>query len=153
MFPSNSIADFHGPHFWLDNFSPHSVRWNESLTFPTVEHGFVYFKTLDPAVRDMILQAPDPGEAKYIGRALDLREDWDEIKFGIMCALVTKKFEQHEDLPKRLIRTQGRMLIEGNIWDDNIWGDCICHSCRDILGQNWLGKILMALRAQYLELA
>ena len=39
------------------------------------------------------------------------------------------------------------MLIEGNYWHDNYWGNCLCPKCKEIEGQNQLGKILMKVRS------
>ena len=80
-----------------------------------------------------------------------MREDWPQIRTMIMAELVRRKFTQHEDLQKKLLNTGDLILIEGNTWDDNIWGDCVCPECRDILGENLLGKILMGLRAGFRE--
>ena len=34
-------------------------------------------------------------------------------------------------------------FCEDNWWHDNYWGDCQCEKCKNIEGQNKLGKILM----------
>lgn len=153
MFPDNAITDFHGDHYWLDNMFLSPITWSPTLTFDAVEYGFVYFKTKDPLARLNVLQAPDPYEAKAIGRSPGfMRPDWDEIKFGIMYKLVELKFEQNYHLRNMLNNTDDLMLIEGNTWHDNIWGDCTCGDCRDIPGQNFLGKTLMSIRAQIREI-
>ena len=33
-------------------------------------------------------------------------------------------------------------------WLSNFWGNCTCPRCRDIDGQNWLGRILMVVREE-----
>lgn len=148
----NAITEFQGEHYWLDNMWLANIRWNNSLTFHSVEQGFVYFKSRDPKVREAVLACADPYECKAIGRTPGvMREDWDQIKFMIMAELVRRKFAQHEDLMKKLLNTGDRYLVEGNTWDDNIWGDCICANCRHIPGQNMLGQILMGLRAELRE--
>lgn len=145
------ITDFHGPHYWLDNMWLVPIQWDDQITFNAVEQGFVYFKTTNPVLREEILQIEDPYAAKAFGRSMNMRTDWDEIKFGIMYELVRKKFDQHMDLRVKLLNTGDAVLIEGNTWDDNIWGDCICENCSHIRGQNFLGKTLMSIRAQYVE--
>lgn len=152
MFPENAITDFHGEYYWLDNMFLSPVRWGPTLVFPAVEYGFVYFKTKDELNRLNVLQAPDPYEAKAIGRQPGfMREDWDDIKYGYMYQLVSMKFYQQPHLIGKLEETAYRPLIEGNTWHDNIWGDCTCPDCKDIPGENWLGKILMSLRASARE--
>lgn len=39
-----------------------------------------------------------------------------------------------------------REIVEGNYWHDNYWGNCTCDKCKNIEGQNKLGKILMKIR-------
>lgn len=147
------IVDFHGEYFWLDNFSGWPVMWNDELTFDNVEQGFVYFKMADELVRQEVLLTSDPAEAKFIGRTNEMRPDWDDIKFGIMYELVKKKFEQHRHIYVKLLETGDVKLIEGNTWHDNTWGTCVCDECVDIPGENWLGKILMSLRAQFRDIS
>ena len=38
------------------------------------------------------------------------------------------------------------LLIEGNTWHDNYWGDCSCNRCKSKSGENMLGILLMELR-------
>ena len=88
-----------------------------------------------------------PGGAKRLGREVELRSDWDEVKFQIMMRLVMTKFLDHPELAKQLLATGDALLIEGNSWHDNIWGNCRCGrpECSEP-GLNWLGYILMAVR-------
>ena len=62
-----------------------------------------------------------------------------------MYEIVKAKFEQNEDLRKRLINTGDEELIEGNTWGDKIWGKVKGE------GQNNLGKILMRVRKELRE--
>ncbi len=148
---SSYIHDFHGQYSWLDNMFLVDVEWEPGLVFNSTEQGFVYFKTTERSARKTIKAIKDPCRAKGYGRIMQMREDWDEIKFGIMYELVKKKFDQHSHLAGRLIATNGSYLVEGNTWHDNIWGDCSCRQCADVEGQNFLGKTLMSIRAQFLD--
>jgi len=49
-------------------------------------------------------------------------------------------------LKKRLKNTEGYELIEGNFWHDCYWGNCSCEKCKNIEGQNVLGRLLMKVR-------
>lgn len=64
----------------------------------------------------------------------------------IMLELLRLKFTRNPELGKLLIATGDALLEEGNKWHDNFWGDCTCDDCRDIEGENWLGKLLMQVR-------
>ena len=131
------VLDFH----FLSNFHPAPVEM-DGMTYPTVEHAFQAAKTEDPALRAMVRGQPTPGMAKKAGRALTkLRPGWNEMRVDVMRALVRRKFETHPDLAARLLATGDRELVEGNTWRDSFWG------VYRGLGENWLGRILMEVRA------
>jgi ribA/ribD-fused uncharacterized protein len=69
-----------------------------------------------------------------------MRDDWDDVKLGIMRDLVSRKFKQNKDLRLMLEATGDQELVEGNTWNDTFWGVCNGEGC------NWLGKILMEVR-------
>ena len=80
-----------------------------------------------------------PGQAKRAGNKLVLRPDWEQIKIIVMTDLCRIKF-QDPHMRKLLLDTGDAELIEGNWWNDTFWGVC------NGIGQNHLGKILMAIR-------
>jgi ribA/ribD-fused uncharacterized protein len=90
-----------------------------------------------------------PGEAKRIGRAVTLRPDWEAVKDRVMWTGLVAKFSQHRDIRQLLVGTGLAILIEGNYWHDNYWGDCVCERCSEIPGKNMLGEELMMLREAY----
>jgi hypothetical protein len=141
------IDKFEGDFGFLSNFSPHKICDESGILWQTVEHFYQAMKTTDVGERGRIFNAFSPGQAKRIGQEVTLRPDWDMKKFDFMTEGVTLKFLQNEDIKKLLISTQGYKLVEGNLWHDNIWGECMCNKCfGNIEGQNWLGEILMTLR-------
>ncbi len=77
---------------------------------------------------------------KKYGRKIELREDWDYIKFDFMNDFVKQKFKDPK-LAERLKNTKDLELIEGNTWGDRYWG-----KDQKGVGQNNLGKILMNIR-------
>lgn len=140
----NAITEFSGENEFLSNFFENWIWW-KGLEFPTNEHAFVAAKTLDKKLRKKIAHIPTPGQAKRFGRQLELRSDWEQIKFIVMRRLLEIKFIG-TDLEDLLRATGKKKLIEGNVWHDNIWGNCICNKCRLIPGQNMLGRLLMETR-------
>ena len=56
------------------------------------------------------------------------------------------KFTQNQEIKEKLLATGNSILIEGNYWHDNFWGNCLCSKCKYIKGRNNLGKILMKRR-------
>ena len=144
------IDKFDGDFGFLSNFSPHSFRASDDVKWLTVEHFYQAMKAVDMVDRGVIWSAGSPGEAKRLGQTVKLREDWDIDKFEIMQYAVDCKFEQNQHIQEKLMTLKDYTLIEGNHWHDNIWGDCKCDKCANILGQNWLGKLLMEIRDDYL---
>lgn len=118
---------------------------------PTLEHAYQASKTRNRQEIHDIMRAPTAGKSKRLGRKATMRKDWDRIKDNVMLELLTKKFEDPY-LRDLLLRTGSAILVEGNTWHDNYWGDCHCEN-RDGLhpecrkdGKNMLGYLLMQLR-------
>ena len=85
-----------------------------------------------------------PIASKKLGRRVQLRPDWEEVKVGIMEEIVRAKFTQNEDLKQRLLATGDLVLEEGNSWHDTFWGV----DARSRKGKNHLGRILMQVRQE-----
>lgn len=147
------ITYFDGTEFdFLSNFHPSPIRWRDPWgrwhNAATVEAIFQAEKSTDAAEYLRIIRAREPGRAKRLGRSAKyLRHDWDVAKYDIMHRALQKKFAIKE-LGEKLIATGVRYLIEGNVWHDNIWGDCQCHRCEDVAGENALGRLLMQVRSE-----
>lgn len=149
------INSFMGIHRYLSNFSPVRVIF-EGLEYNTTEHAYQAAKTFDSKYRTKIaaLPADKAGKAKRMGSkkgmkkaGLTIRSDWEYVKKDIMLDLLRQKFRDTK-LRKMLISTFPQKLREGNTWCDNYWGDCKCDNCKYIIGQNWLGKLLMQVRQE-----
>jgi ribA/ribD-fused uncharacterized protein len=86
-----------------------------------------------------------PGQAKRLGRRIELRPDWESVKLDIMHNLVLQKFRDHPTLATHLLSTGLVILIEGNDWGDAFWGVTQNGHGR---GENHLGRILMKVREE-----
>ena len=84
-----------------------------------------------------------PNESKKFGRKVKLRADWESVKVDFMRDIVYAKFLQNPELAEKLLATGDAELIEGNTWHDTFWGV----DSKTGAGKNWLGKILMEVRA------
>lgn len=89
-----------------------------------------------------------PNETKQMGKKVFLRADWEEVRVNLMTGLVEDKFFANIDIAEALLATGVEPICELNYWHDNFWGNCTCAKCKDIPGQNWLGRILMHTRWQ-----
>lgn len=134
------IKEFQGEYRFLSNFWPAEVQY-QGLIFPTVEHAYQAAKTENWAHRYEIQFMDKPGDAKKFGKKVEIREDWNSIKFHIMKELVEEKFRKPW-LQKLLLATGTEELQEGNSWGDTYWGVCWG------IGQNKLGQILMQVREE-----
>jgi N-glycosidase YbiA len=137
---SNAIKRFTGEFEFLSNFYPSWVRL-DGIVYWTVEHAFQASKTLASELRKPFAMnmGTTPARAKRMGRALELRTDWEQVKIGIMHNLLRQKFTTGT-LRNKLIATGDMELVEGNTWGDTYWGVC------KGVGENHLGKLLMLVR-------
>lgn len=114
--------------------------------WPTTEHYYQAQKTKNTKLQEIIRLAETPHEAAAIGRALKVRDDWEDIKYSVMYKAVLHKFSQHEKLKEKLLATGEDTLVEytvGTIRPDPVWGNGFNGE-----GMNWLGKICMRVRAE-----
>ena len=137
---SEVIDQFRGEFHWLSNFYSCSVHY-EGLTFGNTEAAFQAAKCLDMKERERFFGLSG-GQAKRLGKRVELRPDWEDVKIDIMRQVLKSKFNQNPELRKKLIATGDTELIEGNNWGDTFYG-----VCRGV-GLNHLGKILMEVRKE-----
>lgn len=145
MFP-DVIDQFRDEYYFLSNFYLADFKDITGTIWPSVEHYFQAMKTENNIDREKVRQASAPGKAKKMGRSLELRPNWNSIKLDVMKSGILYKFRQNPEIRQKLIDTGESILIEGNHWHDNIWGNCFCDKCKNIRGQNYLGKLLMGVR-------
>ena len=139
------IDRFDGKFAFLSNYYDSPCEF-EGIIYPTVEHAFQAAKTLNQLARQRIAAAPTPGQAKRMGRKVQLREDWELVKTDVMRECLKSKFS-NPVLKTQLLATKDATLIEGTTWHDRCWGICTCPECKGA-GENRLGKLLMELREE-----
>ena len=117
------IDRFEGRNNFLSNFFPAIIEYG-GAQYPTVEHAYQAAKTDNLHARQQFQITGDltPGQAKRMGKLLDLRPHWENLKLGVMYQLVLQKFT-YVDLRHKLLMTKDAELIEGNDWGDTFWGD------------------------------
>lgn len=140
------INSFYDRYDFLSNFYECEVTYN-GLTYKNSEAAFHAQKTKNSDER-VAFTTLSPSDSKKAGRKIKLRDDWEEVKDQVMYEICYAKFTQNIDLGLRLIATEDEYLEEGNHWHDNCWGNCLCERCKDIPGENRLGKILMRIREE-----
>jgi ribA/ribD-fused uncharacterized protein len=133
------IDRFVGRYSFLSNFAGVDVQL-DGATYPSVEAAYQAAKTTDARQRAKFTSAAAP-DAKKMGRRLKLRPDWESVKVDVMAGLLRQKFAL-EPLRGQLLATGDAELVEGNYWGDTFWGVC------QGVGENWLGRLLMQVRAE-----
>ena len=145
------IDSFKGQYEMFSNFYPAIIEWN-TMIFQSVEHAYVASKSNSFMFWRKISQMGPhtAGKAKREGKNISLRKDWNVVKLSFMRNFLTRKFNQ-DPFKQLLLSTEDVTLIEGNYWHDNYWGNCKCDKCKNIPGQNQLGKMLMKIRGKLYE--
>ena len=144
---ADTISSFAGSHDFLSNFhQPRDpIKWKGRL-WRTAEHAFQAAKARRESDRDKIQRCGLPSMAKRIGRQIDLRPDWEEVKDAAMLSVLRAKFSSpNHAMAAMLLATGDAELIEGNNWGDTYWGQV------NGKGRNVLGKLLMRVRSEIAE--
>lgn len=131
------IGPFKGKHAFLSNFHNAPVFFRR-VRYPTVENAYQAAKCRHMQDRRQFVEAT-PGQAKKMGREVNMRQDWERVKVPIMLDLLHQKF-QDENLGRLLRETHGYTLVEINTWGDTFWG------VSGGRGHNVLGELLMIVR-------
>lgn len=139
----DKINEFRDEHFYLSNFFGCPVVYL-GISYRNNEAAFQAMKCNNPEDRKSFSNL-SPSQAKYKGRRVKLRSDWESVKDQIMYEIVLAKFEQNRGLAFKLMNTGEAHLEEGNTWGDRIWGTV------NGVGQNKLGKTLMRVRNELKE--
>ncbi|KAJ4961111.1 hypothetical protein NE237_021021 [Protea cynaroides] len=148
------------PYGCFSNFSPHPLRMPDEngkyQTWPSVEHYYQAHKFVgvnDPVARECVEQikaAKSPEEAARIGRTIQrqrsdlVRSDWETVKIDVMYRALNCKFSIYPHLNSMLLSTVGSVLVEASP-HDLFWG-----GGREGEGLNYLGRLLMQLRSEFL---
>ena len=150
------IDKFESNYSFLSNFAPSQIRLQllgRTWVFATGEHAFQVAKV---AVSDLSDESKllwvekmaantEPEDAKHMGRSISIdKAQWSRISYITMRRVQELKYEQNSDLRANLLATESATLIEGNTWNDTLWGQV------NGKGKNQLGIILMDLRKRLL---
>lgn len=147
-----NFDDFDGPNEnrFLSNFYRGEPIHVFEDSWLTGEHAFQAMKSKDHKMKAKIKAAGSPGQAKKLGRRCTLVEDWEEIKYDVMAAIIRAKFTRDRAEGAMLLGTGHALLVEGTRWHDTVWGVDANGKHGRAKGRNWLGTLLMARRAELL---
>ena len=139
------IDRFREEYDFLSNFYPAEIE-HGGLRYLNSEAAFQAQKCLTEEEKQQFTCLPS-NKAKRLGRQVQLRPDWEEVKTALMEEIVRAKFSQNPELKEKLLATGEIPLIEGNTWGDTYWGVDL----RTGKGDNHLGRILMQVRRELRE--
>lgn len=136
------IKEFKNQYFFLSNFYEYPIYYNK-LVFCNAEAAFQAQKVINEKDQYKFINL-NASQARKLGKTVQLRKDWEEIKDNVMYEIVKRKFTINKELQQKLLETKEEELVEGNWWHDTYWGV----DSRTGIGQNKLGKILMKVREE-----
>lgn len=136
------IAGFRGDYRWLSNFERCEILY-KGILYKSSEAAYQAQKTPNIKVRH-IFSKLDAREAKALGNAINIRSDWEDVRYNIMKDICQIKFNQPQ-FKAKLVDTGNMEIIESNYWNDTYWGVC------DGIGFNNLGNIIMGIRREIQE--
>ena len=147
---------FRDEYGWASNFYLHAPFVFHGVTFKTSEHFYQMFKTDNMEWAARILNAPTPADARKLGKECPISPNWNKAKaITTMATGLELKFSHNKEIFLKLLDTKNLILVEGNFWHDNFWGDCHCNNKNGkhpeclTPGKNMLGKLLMNLRSYH----
>lgn len=79
-----------------------------NVKYPTYQAA----KTSNPIQREAIKNADTPDDAKRLGRRVEIKSNWDEIKDEVMYEIVSNKFK-NKRMQAKLLATENEQLVEG----------------------------------------
>lgn len=138
-----AIMRFNGDYLFLSNFYEGEIFDYKGYKFRNSEAPFHAEKCIS---RIKEFEMVRPSQSKKLGRQVELREDWEEVKDQVMYDVCYAKFSQDEELKQKLLNTGDIELVEGNYHGDRVWGMTFSQKTKSWIGDNRLGIVLMKLR-------
>lgn len=142
---SDVINKFVGPYAFLsfDYKSDESFRY-KGIDYAT--YAGAYYAQLKPDFTKIFATLKNPYDVFQLANIImKPEEETDIIAVENMKDIIHFRFS----LPfykSQLQKTKNLKLVFGNNFHDNFYGQCFCDKCKDIQGENILGKILMEER-------
>lgn len=152
------IICFHNPdemngylsNWYLSDFS------SDNIQYSSMEQYMMHQKALlfnDSDIAEQILTTDNVGKIKALGRSVRNYEDiiWNGMRQIIVYQGLIEKFQQNEELKRKLLATQSDILAECAV-QDKIWGIGLSMKderrldIKEWKGQNLLGFSLMNVR-------
>lgn len=115
------ITSFKDDYKFLSNFYPCKITI-AGYTFPSVENAYQAMKCANLSDYSQFVNI-GPAEAKKLGRKVQLRSDWEQIKYNVMRQLLDLKFQDKVLL--RMLQDTAQNLLSKAIIGMIITGECV----------------------------
>ena len=136
----DTIKQFKGEYNFLSNFYPVDITY-DNITYASSEHAYQAQKC-KILVDRLKFSDISAAQAKHLGKKVESRTDWEDVRVQIMHDILELKF-QNKKMRKMLLATGDRYLMEGNYWNDSFWG----YDLKRNKGENVLGNLLCKIRS------
>lgn len=145
------ITDTH-VYFWggvLSNFYTCEISY-AGHRFHSSEQLFMWMKASlfnDEEAKEEILDAPNPAQAKKIGRQVKGFDDakWEAYRCHFMTCALVEKFKQNPGLKNFLFKYRDKIFVEASPYD-KIWGVGLIKEDDRILDESkWEGQNLLGI--------
>jgi ribA/ribD-fused uncharacterized protein len=135
-----AILGFFNEYRFLSNFHLCEIDY-EGIQYTSTEAAYQAAKAIHSADKYTISRMT-PSDARKHGQTIEMRSDWNEVKWITMAEINFQKYARHIELREKLLATGDKYLEETNHWKDVYWGV----NYNTMQGANQLGKILMRIR-------
>ena len=129
---------------WLSNFAPTSFAGPDSKLWTSVEHWYQAGKATSLKDAERIRHAPTAQQAQRLGRTIQYRKNWNNLKLQHMATGLKLRFTPGSPDTARLLATGNRPLHHATPWGKH--GDPFWGIGRNGNGANHLGKMLEEVR-------
>ena len=143
------------PYGWMGNMSPYAVVY-DNRRYKTTEALFQCLRFKDEDVIQEIIESKSPMSAKMIAKKHKGKmflKPMSEEDISNMRLVIDIKLKQHAELVTELLKTKDDFIVEDCTkrarGSGLFWGAAYQNGCWN--GDNWLGKIWMEFRTNYME--
>lgn len=137
------ITNFNGDFDFLNNEFECEIYF-EGLFYPNVYNAYQAARTTSQFYRKKFTESLSSYEIYELSNQIDNPENWDANRLIVMEQLLRDKFLRHKELTQKLVETGNRQML--NSYSDktvsNLYWGVVGNE-----GENHLGKLLMAIRA------
>lgn len=150
----NGVIAFQSSHSPLSNLYPAPLKRN-GIIFVSAEHAFQHAKATickNTTLARAILDEPNPYDALFIGKRIEVNEEWLSTQLTTMEEILRLKLEQVRVFADQLHASETHHLVENTrcpFWGSGTPFNASSVFTRSYPGANNLGKLLEKIRGNF----